>query len=211
MRSFLFSLSCFVTSLFVVGAAASSGHWEQIGERDGITTWILKIPGQDLPGFRGLTTINAGIEEIVEVMIDTPKQVEWMWHCKESRRIRDISETRAVVYNRTHAPWPAWDRDIVADVAWRYTPNKQALTFRFRSAQDPDVPPIDGVVRMPRLDGFYRLWVDRPGKTNVLYQIEADIAGDVPDFLARRYAKKLAFKTLQRLRERVDSRLKQGS
>jgi hypothetical protein len=204
MRRFLFALPCLLVLLCVVHAAASTKHWELVGDSDGIRVWTLEIPGQDLPGFRGVTTINASIDDIVKVMLDVPSHPEWMWQCDESRSIRWLTETNGLLYNRINAPWPVWDRDVVVDVAWRYTPNKEALTFRFRNVEEPGEPVVDGVVRLPRLEGFYRLWTEQPGKTNVLYQVEVDIAGNVPDFMARRYARKLPFKTLQRLRERVE-------
>jgi hypothetical protein len=197
--AFIFSLALVAT------AAASTQHWELVDDSDGIRVWTLEIPGQDLPGFRGITTIHAGIEDIVKVMLDVEHHVDWMWQCDESRPIRYTAENRGLLYNRINAPWPVWDRDVVVDVAWRYTPNKEALTFRFRNVNEAGEPPQDGVVRLPRLEGFYRLWSEKPGVTNVLYQVEVDIAGNVPDFMARRYAKKLPYKTLEALRERVES------
>jgi hypothetical protein len=208
MRRVLVFLPCLLSLFFVAGAFANTKHWELVGDSDGIKVWTLEIPGQDLPGFRGVTKIEAGIEDIVEVMLDVPNHTEWMWQCDESRQVRWIVEgARGLLYNRINAPWPVWDRDVLVDVAWRYTPNKEALTFRFRNVEDQEVPPVKGVVRLPRLEGFYRLWVDEPGSTNVLYQVEVDIAGNVPDFMARRYARKLPYKTLERLRERVEERV----
>jgi hypothetical protein len=211
MRRVMFWLSCAVSLLCAMQATANTKHWELVGDSSGIRVWTLEIPGQDLPGFRGITTIKAGIEQIVDVMLDVPHHVDWMWQCDESREVRWLNEehTRGLLYNRINAPWPVWDRDVLVDVAWRYTPNKEALTFRFRNVDDPAAPPKDGIVRLPRLEGFYRLWTEpsKPGVTNVLYQVEVDIAGNVPDFMARRYAKKLPYKTLEALRERVEEKV----
>lgn len=207
MRRFIFPLSCLLALLFAVTATANTMHWQLVRDKDGIKVWVLEIPGQDLPGFRGVTSIKASIEEIVEVMLDVDHHVDWMWNCQESRQVRWITETRGLLYNRVNAPWPVWDRDVLLDVAWRYTPNKEALTFRFRNAEDPAEPAQKGVVRMPRLEGFYRLWTGKGGTTNVLYQVEVDIAGNVPDFMARRHARKLPEKTLEALRERVEKKV----
>jgi hypothetical protein len=207
MRSFGLVFACFLSAFLAAGAFADTKHWQLVSDSHGIRVWTLQIPGRDVPGFRGITTIKVGIEEIVDVMIDVNHHVEWMWKCDESRRIRWIDEgRRAVLYNRVRAPWPVRDRDVVVDVAWRYTPKKEALTFRFRNVQEPAEPPQGGVVRLPRLEGFYRLWVDRPGETNVLYQVELDIAGNVPDFVSRLYARKLPYKTLEALREIVEKK-----
>ena len=209
MRSPRFALACFslCLALFAAGAFADTRHWELVSDRKGIRVWTLQIPGRDVPGFRGITTIKADIEQIVDVMIDVEHHVDWMWKCDESRSLRWLDPgSRGILYNRVWAPWPVRDRDVVVDVAWRYTPHKEALTFRFRNVEDPAGPPKDGVVRLPRLEGFYRLWVDKPGETNILYQVELDIGGNVPDFLARLYARKLPYKTLEALREVVEAK-----
>ncbi len=208
MRSVTSIFAFIVAVLLVTTAAANTKHWELVDDSNGIRVWTLEIPGQDLPGFRGITTIHAGIEEIVEVMLDVDRHVDWMWQCDESRAIRYTAENRGLLYNRVNAPWPVWDRDVVLDIAWRYTPNKEALTFRFRNVNEAGEPPVKRVVRMPRLEGFFRLWSEKPGVTNALYQVEVDIAGNVPDFLARRYAKKLPYKTLEALRELVEKKNK---
>ncbi len=209
MRRLTFPLSCLLALLFALGAAASTKHWELVTDKDGIKVWVLEIPGQDLPGFRGVTSMNASIEEIVDIVLDVKRHTEWQWNCLESREVGWITETSGLLYNKVNAPWPIWDRDVLLHVAWRYTPNKEALTFRFKNVEDPRVPPENRVVRMPRLEGFFRLWQsNKPNVTNVLYQVEVDIAGNVPDFLARRYARKLPYETLDALREIVDETVK---
>jgi len=168
----------FVTPLSVLG---SGPNWEPVEDDDGIKVWSLQIPGQDLPGFRGITVIN-----------------EWMYRCRDARLLKQYTESHGILYNRVRAPWPIKDRDMVLDVDYRFTPQHNALTIRFKNTHESEVPVPFWTVRIPRIEGFYRLWTEESGKTNVLYQ--------VPDFSARRYAKKLPFVTLQKLRERVEGR-----
>jgi hypothetical protein len=42
-----------------------------------------------------------------------------------------------------------------------------------------------------------------PDKTRVVYQVEVDIGGSVPTFVAKRVARDMPYETLSRLRERV--------
>lgn len=187
---------------------AATANWQLIEDDEGIKVWSLAIPGQDLPGFRGVVTINAGIEDVMKVVLEVEKHTEWMYNCDESRIVKRFDESHGILYNRINAPWPVWDRDVVLDIAYRYTPQRTAVTFRFRNTQDHEVEVPRRVVRIPRLEGFFRIWQDTPGKTNVLYQVEVDIGGDVPDRSARRYARNLPFETLEKLREKVQVRAK---
>jgi hypothetical protein len=211
--------ACVIGACSLVGAvavptvqAASQPNWVLVEDDEGIKVWSLDIPGQDLPGFRGITTIDASVDEILAFVLDTTKHTEWMWNCDESRIVERMSEEHGILYNRINAPWPVKDRDVLLDVIYRYTPQRTAVTFRFRETREPKyeemVPVPRRVVRIPKLTGFFRIWQDKPGKTNVLYQVEVDIGGNVPDMAARRYARKLPFETLEALRDMVESKHK---
>src|SRR4051812_24076635 len=118
-RVWLVLLGLLLLSLPVGYAAATNGHWELVQNSHGIKVWVLDIPGQDLPGFRGQATIDASIEDIVEVMLDVPHHTDWMWRVREAKQLsgREMSreEDHGLLYTRIHAPWPVWDRDVVLD------------------------------------------------------------------------------------------------
>ena len=210
MRSYshlLFIILCVFVCLLPTVGLATGPKWEPAGGEDGIKVWSLEIPGRDLPGFRGITTIRAQIDDIFGEMLNYDAHTEWMYQCKESRLLEQVADNRVFLYNRVNAPWPVKDRDVVVDIRHLFTPDHRALTIRFRQTKKVTVPVPRWTVRMPRIDGFYRLWQgSAPGVTNVLYQVEVDIGGNVPDFLARRYARNLPFHTLDRLRERVEKK-----
>jgi hypothetical protein len=191
----------FSTSL----SLAASSNWQLIEDDDGIKVWSLAIPGRDLPGFRGITRIDAPIDHVMRYILDVSKHTDWMYNCDESRLIKRLSATRHILYNRINAPWPVKDRDVVVDVDHRYTPQRTAVTFRFRTTKEGHVPVPRRVVRIPRLEGFYRFWQESPTRTNALYQVEVDIGGNVPDRAARRYARSLPFETLRALRNNVEA------
>lgn len=189
-----------------VHAADPTANWQLIEDDEGIKVWSLAIPGQDLPGFRGITQINATVDQVMNFMLDTTKHTEWMYNCDESRIVKRYDEQHGILYNRVNAPWPVYDRDVLLDIMYRYTPARTAVTFRFRTTKDFTMPVPRRVVRIPRLEGFYRLWQESPTRTNVLYQVEVDIGGDVPDRAARRYARNLPFETLEKLREKLEEK-----
>ncbi len=203
----LFALSLIlVCSVLPTNVFGSASGWQLVEDDDGIKVWSLEIPDKDLPGFRGITMVNATIDELLAELLDFDKHPEWMWNTLESRLVKRLSDTRAIIYNLVNAPWPVKDRDMVMESDYRFTPDHKALTIRFQQTNDGNVPVPWRVVRVPRIEGFYRFWSESPTRTNVLYQVEVDIGGNVPNFSARRYARKLPFETLEALRERVEKR-----
>lgn len=184
-------------------SAEDDQGWEQIDNDDGIRVWKHEIPGQDLPGFRGETIIAAPLEAIVAVVKDHTRHTEWMHRCLEAAKIEDLGGGHSIDYNRTDAPWPVWDRDIVLDAQWSQSPDGKVVVLSFRNAN----PKLRGVpkktVRMPKLVGFYKFWKLGSDKTRVVYQVEADPGGSLPTWLAKSVARDLPYNTLSALRARV--------
>jgi hypothetical protein len=204
-------LICSLVALLSLAPATSrsepaQGTWTQIEEDDGIKVWRLDVPGQDLPGFRGETVIPRSIAAIVEELKQVEHHTEWMHRCSASETLKRIDDKHVVIYNRVDVPWPVWDRDVVLDTQFRSETEGRLVVLTFKN-HDPSLrPPPERVVRMPRLQGFYRLWQLTPERTKVVYQVEADVGGAVPKWMAARVARDMPYETLSRLRERVVSR-----
>jgi hypothetical protein len=186
-------------------AEGPAGTWTQVDEDDGIKVWRLDVPGQDLPGFRGETIIPRSIPDIVEELKQVEHHTEWMHRCSASETIQRFNDEHVVIYNRVDVPWPVWDRDVILDTQFNAQSGGRLVILTFKN-HDPKLRPIpDRVVRMPRLEGFYRMWEISPRKTKVVYQVEADVGGAVPKWMAARVARDMPYETLFALRKRVVS------
>ncbi len=177
--------------------------WEMIDDDEGIRVFKRDIPGQELPGFRGEVVIHAPVERIVAELQDYKHHTEWMESCVASFMVKDLGGGHVIDYNRTDAPWPVWDRDVVLDSQWTTSPDGRLVSVTFHNT-DPSLAPLpEKTVRMPRLSGFYRMWKMDADKTKVVYQVEADPGGSIPTWLAKRVARDLPWSTLSVLRKRV--------
>jgi hypothetical protein len=199
-----FSLATLLWLLVLpLAAQTPAGTWEQVDDDDGIKVWQLVIPGRELPGFRGETVIPGPAELIVEELKKVDQHTQWMHRCTASNVIRNIDEDRVIIYNRTDTPWPVWDRDAILDTQFTRSADKKEITLTFKNT-DPSLRPVpESVIRMPRLVGSYRMTKLADDKTRVVYQVEVDIGGSVPTFIAKRVARDMPYETLSRLRERV--------
>lgn len=208
MKQFLFPLLLVLTSVapFPSYAEPTHGTWTQVEHDDGIKVWRLDVPGQDLPGFRGETVIPRSIADIIEELKQVEHHTEWMHRCSASETLQRINDEHIVIYNRVDVPWPVWDRDVILDTQFTAQADGRLVILTFKN-HDPKLRPIpERVVRMPRLEGFYRMWQLTPQSTKVVYQVEADVGGSVPKWMAARVARDMPYETLSRLRERVVSR-----
>jgi hypothetical protein len=199
-------LVAILTVLSGVGAEASGERdesWELVDEDDGIRVWKRDIPGQELPGFRGETVMDAPVERIGHELEDYSHHTEWMDSCVASYLVKDLGNQHVIDYNRTGAPWPVWDRDVVLDSRWTISADRRLLVITFENTDPSLVPLPERTVRMPRLKGYYRMWQMAPNKTKVVYQVEADPGGSIPTWLAKRVVRDIPFNTLDTLRARV--------
>lgn len=95
-------------------------------------------------------------------------------------------------------PAPMSDRDYVAKYS-RSTEGTARL-YRWSPVVHPDAPEVDGVVRLPKMAGEWRLEPDGSG-TKVTYTWEAEIAGSFPAMLlnkARKIAGSEALKDIEK-------------
>ena len=190
-----------LTSL--VRADGPAGGWKQFDEEDGIRLWERKIPGQELPGFRGEVTIDSDPRKIISVIEDWKHHTEWMHRCTESTQLADKGGGTQIMYNRTNPPWPVWDRDVILQTKLDKSEDGKTITLNFQNLQSDLRPVPSKVVRMPKLVGFYKLEHLGDKQTKVTYQVEADPGGSLPTWLSKRVARDLPFETLSRLRDRV--------
>jgi len=177
--------------------------WKQVDDDDGIRTWQMSVPGQEVPSFRGQAVIDASADAIRHVIEDVARHPEWMEHCVDAKLIAQTSSDTSIIYNRTGAPWPVWDRDAVLSTRFAWDAAHKVLTLTFENTDPKRAAVPDRTVRMPRLIGFYRMEVLGPQQTRVTYQVQADVGGSLPTWLAKRVAKDMPYNTLDRLRARV--------
>jgi START domain len=185
------------------GTAAADPGWVQDADEKGVVVTTRTDPGRSLPIFRGVGTVDAGVFEILAVLDDIAHFTDWMADCKEARIVKQINEFERIEYNRIAAPWPVSDRDTTIRSWVEASFAKHDVWARFQSVSAPEAPPVSGVVRMPRLAGYYHLEAIDADHTKVTYQVDADPGGLLPDWLVKLTSRKLPIETIVGLRRQV--------
>ena len=192
-------------ALLLISAAvhAKPGPWELITNEKGVKVQAREIPGQGLPEFRGIGMVKGSIYEVLAVIDDTANHPKWLANCVEAKKLKQLPNFGRIVYSRTEAPWPVSDRDVVLKGDLTVNLEKGVAISRFRGTTSPLKGKVSGVVRMKRLRGFWKLTAIGKDRTRVVYQVSADPAGMLPDWVAAMAQKKLPLETIVNLRRRV--------
>ena len=174
----------------------SDGDWRLLRDEDGVRVFERASAKRTVPEVRAEVEIDAPLPVVLAVIADVPGQTKWLDDCIESREVRRESESSTLVYNRTNAPWPVSDRDVVLRTSLEVHGPESALV-RFHAVTDPAVPTLAGVVRMSRLDGEFAVDGLAPGRTRVVYRLDIDPGGALPAWIVRH---SVTFETLRGLR-----------
>ena len=205
--SLLSVLASAILSTLAVNAHANG--WEEITRDEGVVVSRKSVPGRSLPIFRGVVTYRHSIYDVVAVLDDIPLRTKWVHRCTESKLIKKVSDFSRIIYNRTDAPWPVSDRDVIVQSKVVVDPKGQTVKISFDSLKNYR-PKRSGLVRIPRLHGFYFMEMLGENKTKVTYQIDSDPGGWLPNWIIKLASKKIPLKTLINLRQQVIKLKKQS-
>ena len=183
--------------------ALAAPAWEHITTEDGIRVTSREVPGRGFPTFRGRGMVNENIYQVLAVLRDVKRHTEWMAACMEARLLEKTSEYAYVVYTRTRAPWPVSDRDAVFHSRSTVDRKNLVVTVKFWAVRSKRKGPVDGVVRMTRLRGFWKFTAMGWNKTLVDYKVDANPEGSLPGWIARLATKKIPLVTIQKLRKQA--------
>lgn len=202
MRSLL--VASLLLLIALPAAAGGESEWNPVDEHDGIKVWQREVPGTSFVEFRGKAVIDAPMKLLLAVFQDQERKKEWLNRCVENRLLRTRSVADNVIYNRIGSGFPLVDdRDVVVQSGLKVMLEKRTVRIEAHNIEDKLAPPIDGVVRMPKLVLSWELeWKDSK-TTGVTYQVQADPGGLLPAWIVNLVSKEIPFKTIANLREQV--------
>lgn len=203
-RAALLLTLCLCTIAREVGA---EDGWEPIYRQDGIEVHRRTVQGSRLLEFRGRGVIDAPAPRLLAVLRDAERRTEWTDRCVESRLIEQVSPRVQISYNRTSAPWPVKDRDVVLRGETQVDPAGRHVRIAFHAVTDPRAPPRPQAVRMPALRGHWLFTpIDGGRRTHAEYQVLADPGGALPTWMANLAARQLPYQTIQGMRRQAQRR-----
>jgi len=183
----------------------SSQAWqlEKVDDETSIQVWTQSVKDSSFKAFRGQVLIQAPLSKVLDVVGDTPNIPKWYHNTSEARKLTVIHKNQSLNYSIATAPWPVSNRDSVTLVTKKQlSDNSYLITLQAQPNQYPEQP---GLVRIPKLEGYWHLTPIAEDLTNVVFEVAAEPGGEVPSWLANSMVIDMPFYTLSNLKERVES------
>jgi len=170
--------------------------WKIALNKEGIVVYTKNENGSDFKSFKGIVSIKAPKELIIELLKDGDNYKNWYAYTKNSKLLKK-EEGVQFTYVETNFPWPFRNRDMVYSMTID-TSDAQKAKVNLTGLRDY-IPEKKGIVRMDKAEG-YILLEEINDKTKITYEFHSNPGRGIPTRLANRSIAELPFKTLQGLR-----------
>lgn len=200
LRSFAGLLALLVLSL---PPAAAENAWELKKDSKGIQVHTREVTGSPILEYKGRVVVARPLEAVMAYYEDAAAMTEWFHNCTASRLLEDRGPEEQLLYFVIAMPWPVKNRDGV----YRRVRTTDAATgtVEYRITAEPEsLPPADGLIRMPMLQGLWRLTPQADGRTEMVYQQHSDTGGHIPALVVNQLAVSIPFNTLRNFREKLE-------
>jgi hypothetical protein len=182
--------------------ADSGAGWEPIRNEAGIQVSRKVVPGSPFVAFKGEGDVQAPLLAVADVLVDVPRENQWLDSVREARVLRKVSETEYIMYSHLGTPPPLTDREFVADVSLTIEPSRQGLTVTMHSVDDPTAPHTD-YVRALLTESSFTLHANPDGSTHVTAEIHCDPKGNLSGWVVNFFQRNWGVNTLKSLRRQV--------
>lgn len=181
-------------------AQAGAADWTFLYEKGGFRAYEMK--GHPV-AYKAEGIVPLSLAEVAAVLVDTPRQREWVNHLAESRVISGDPLLRSVIYSRYSLPWPAANRDVVIESVVAEDVARGEVRVQFWNTSSPAVPPGTRCIRVPLSEGNFLLRETGKDSVFVSYTIRLDPGGWLPDWIVRVFVRDAPYTTLRAFQAQV--------
>jgi hypothetical protein len=125
----------------------SDFNWVKSCNSDGILVYWSKVEGSEIIAFKGEGLVDAPLDQVASVILDTTRSPEWVESLKEARVLNVVSPTEFIEYERIGTPVLMAGRDFVNRVTLDYEAKVARFSIHYQSAEDSLAPPGKKYVR----------------------------------------------------------------
>jgi hypothetical protein len=191
----------------VVSLSNSVVQWNQCSDDNGLTTYWSNVKGSKVIAFRGAGIVNAPMEKVASIIIDTTRGAEWINSLVLSKVVRNISDTEFIEYDHVGIPFPfdqvISDRDFVSDVNVKYDAKTRWMTVSYKPTTDPDAPLIKKYTRGIVDCEFKLVRMSIPDQTYVEARVFTDPKGSIAKWLVNFFQQGWPQDTFEGLRKQA--------
>ena len=199
------NIAIIALSLLSFSSVAQAWELQETEVNSSVLVWTKAVSGSNFKAFRGQVTIDASLQKTLAVIKDTVNIPKWYHNTSIAKQIAIVNTNQSLNYTVTTAPWPVTNRDSVTLVTDKPQINGEYLIEL--SAMPEEYPEQENKIRIPKLEGFWKLVPLTDNKTEVTLQIAAEPGGEIPSWLANSMVIDMPFYSLTNLKKRVENNL----
>jgi len=196
----------FAVSLATALTFASAADWKQTKDKNGIKVFRRDLPDSRLVSFSGVGMIDAPVDRLLSIIVDTSRTREWTTDKTHSELLWWIKEPIDYVqYDHIVMPWPVKDREFVSRIRININPQ----TYETRVTYSPSDMHVEdrGRVRGDLNGSYYILQpIDGGRKTLATGVVVADPKGNLPKWIINFYQRNWPYDLIMALRKQSAKR-----
>ncbi len=198
----IFYLPTFAILLFAAFIMPEfEAKWTLKKDKNGVQIYTRPIEGSPLKEFKGIVNIRTTADAAKKLLLDLPSYTEWQHNCIESSILKTNNENDIIGISLTDAPWPVQDREAIVQTK---VVEKNGSIYLNMTALPDYIKAKNGVVRIPKMTGFWKITPNGDGTVEVLQQVHASPGGRIPDWLANSAVVDTPYNTLLNMKRRLE-------
>ena len=184
----------------IAGAEANEG-WSLELQQDGIDVYTRPVEGSGIKEFKGVAVVDASIDGILSLLRDSSRFKTWFPNTAESKLLGREGDY-SYQYSVMALPWPMSNRDNVLRSI--FTRNQETGVVDITIVAAPDYHPVqEGLVRVQKARGTWRLEPLGEHKTHVMFAMHLEPGGGIPQWMINARIVATPFEALTNLRAKV--------
>jgi len=189
----------------------SNFHWQKSCNTQGLTIYWSKVEGSQVIAFRGEGIVDAPLEKVASIIIDTTRGTEWIDSLVSSKVVKKISADEFIEYDHVGIPFPfdtlMSDRDFVSKVLLEADPQTRRMTVSYLPTEDEQAPVLKKYTRGIMTCVFKLVPMSLSEETYVEAEVHCDPKGGVPKWLVNFFQEgwpQTTFENLRRQAKKTD-------
>lgn len=198
----------FLLALWMIGVASGSpgsaaeAPWELKKDESGIQVFVRPVEGSSILEYKGVMTVDAGMEPVIVFYEEDARMPEWFHQCAEAWLIEAATPDDKLVYFALDMPWPVKNRDCVFRRVRSKNPDTGVVEYTLTALPDR-YPKQKGRIRMPYLKSCWRFTPLGANRTEIYYQSHSEVGGHIPSWLVNKLAVNIPFNSLSGFRNKM--------
>ncbi|MDX1960984.1 MAG: START domain-containing protein [Leptospiraceae bacterium] len=189
----------FIYFLFILPSLLFS--WDLAKNSNSIKVYTRNVEGSELKEFKATTSLKTSLSALVALLKDESAMLSWWPDSKVAKIVKETSASDWYYYFEIKAPFPVNNRDMINRFQVSQAADKK-VTITLTT--HPEYMPVkSGIVRLPKLKGFWQLTPQTDGNVEIIYQLHSEPGGSLPDFLANSTVTDSPHKVLTNLRKKI--------